>query len=995
MSQPMSRLCRAAAANTFRFSFALLLWAGVASAQSNAPDYAEQLPRVAPLSPEEALKSFAVQPPFKIELVASEPLVNDPVAVAFDERLRMFVVEMRDYSEDKAGHLGQVRLLEDADGDGRFDSATVFADNLSWPTAIACWDGGVFVGAAPDMWYLRDTDGDGRADERRVVFTGFGKHNVQGLLNSFHWGLEGRIHGSASTCGGMITRPDRPDLPGVNVNGRDFAFDPRTLEFQATSGGAQHGMSFDDLGRKFVSSNSDHLQQVMYDEHRLARNPRLSAPGPRISIAADGPQAEVFRRSPVERWREIRTELRVAGKVPGPIEGGGRAAGYFTGATGVTIYRGDAWPAEFHGLAIIGDVGSNIVHRKRLEPNGLEFIGRRLDEGAELVASTDIWFRPAQFANAPDGSLYILDVYREVIEHPDSLPPEIKRHLDLTSGNDRGRIYRLVPEGFQQPKVIRPGDLSTIELVALLEHANGWHRDTASRLLFERQDRAAIPALEALVTNSSSPLGRMHALHALSGLNALSDATLITAIADADPQVAAHAVRLCEGRAVTDQLVAAIGEAIRRGDSELDYQIAFALADMPPEHRAPWAVELARRYPEDRWQRLAVQSSLAEGAGQVAARIVRDGGAVPMPFLESLVDQIGRGDQSQDRDAFLTTLNEASPAMQAKLSRVVDRYCAGVVAKKGDPLRLASVQDEALKSLLESHLAQSRQLASDANATPHDRAAALVGLYWLTWPDVESLVTESLTSRAPTEIQVAALELISKLDDPAAAQQILASWPELGPQARAAALETLCSRSDYALAMLDAVEKEEWDARQLDPARVTMLLKHTDDAVRKRAQALLSASKPSSRAEVLEKYREALALSGDVERGRATFKKTCATCHRLEDVGYELGPNLAAMKARGAEAIFVNVLDPNREANPQYINYVVTTHDGRSLTGIMAAETATGVTLRRGEGAEDNVLRAEIDEIAATGLSLMPEGLEQQLTPQALADVIAYLMQTK
>ena len=183
----------------------------------------------------------------------------------------------------------------------------------------------------------------------------------------------------------------------------------------------------------------------MYEDRYVARNPFSRRPAARVSIAADGPQAEVFRTSPVEPWRIVRTRLRVTGAVKGAVEGGGRAAGYFTGAGGVTIYRGDALPAEWKGIAIVGDVGSNLVHRKRLEPNGLEFIGRRIDEKSEFVSSTDIWFRPAQYANAPDGTLYIIDIYREVIEHPASIPPMIKKHLDLTAGRDRGRIYRVIP----------------------------------------------------------------------------------------------------------------------------------------------------------------------------------------------------------------------------------------------------------------------------------------------------------------------------------------------------------------------------------------------------------------------------------------------------------------------------------------------------------------------------------------------------------------------
>lgn len=967
--------------------------------RAEEPNFAAELVRVPPLSPADAMGSFEIQPPFELQPVAAEPLVNDPVAVAFDERLRIYVVEMRDYSEAKEGHLGQVRLLEDLDGDGKYDTAKVFADKLSWPTAIACWDGGVFVGAAPDIWYCRDADGDGQAEERRVVFTGFGRHNVQGLLNSFHWGLDNRIHGAASSCGGLIVRPDQPDAPGVNVNGRDFAFDPRTLEFEATSGGGQHGMSFDDWGRKFVSSNSDHLQQVMFEERRIARNPLLAAPGPRVSIAADGPQAEVFRRSPVERWREIRTELRVAGAVPGPIEGGGRAAGYFTGATGVTIYRGDGWPVAYRGLAIVGDVGSNIVHRKRLEPHGLEFLGRRIDDAAEFVASTDIWFRPAQFANAPDGSLYVLDVYREVIEHPDSLPPMIKQHLDLTSGNDRGRIYRVVPKEFAQTPTIRPADLKAPELVALLAHPNAWHRETAARLLYERQDRSLTPELERLATDSSSPLGRMHALYVLNGLQSLTDEALEHAIGNVDARVAAQAVKLCERRTLPVQLVQAIRTAATRENAELDYQIAFALAELPLDVRVELAVLLAVRYPDDRWQQLALQSSLAEGAGLVAAQLVQRAtelqNVFPMSFVQSLADQVGRSDLPSERAALTAALRDAPPAAQLALAPVLERFCATAIGRSGKARRVDALPDAALREILSRNLKHALQIAVKPESDVSQRVSALRMLRWLPWGEIQEVARESLSSRAAPELQVAALELIAAVDDPVAAGMVLDAWPTLGPGARAAAQETLCSRFSYAAALLDAVEHDGFAIRELEPTRMSMLMNHSDKSLSERARRLLSAAAPSPRAEALETYRTSLQLAGDLERGRTVFQRVCATCHRLDNVGHELGPNLSAMRTRGAEAVFTNVLDPNREVNPLYVNYVVHTTDGRAVTGLMAAETATSVTLRRGEGAEDTILRAEIDEIAGSGVSLMPEGLEQQLDPQALADVIAYILQPR
>ena len=279
------------------------------------------LPRVLPKSPAEALASFEVAAGFRIELVAAEPLVVDPVAMAFDEHGCLFVVEMRDYSEQDKERLGRVRRLTDEDGDGRFDRSTVFVDGLSWPTAVACYDGGVFIGNAPDILYCKDTDSDGVADERRVVFTGFGRGNVQGLLNSFQWGLDNRIHGATSSAGGTITRnlsepaaadsdeavsARLPYLAPLELRGRDFAFDPQTLEMEATTGGGQHGLCFNRWGDRFVCSNSDHLQAIVFEERYLARNPFQSVFSARRSIAADGPQAAVYRISPVEEWRIAR-----------------------------------------------------------------------------------------------------------------------------------------------------------------------------------------------------------------------------------------------------------------------------------------------------------------------------------------------------------------------------------------------------------------------------------------------------------------------------------------------------------------------------------------------------------------------------------------------------------------------------------------------------------------------------------------------------------------
>jgi putative membrane-bound dehydrogenase-like protein len=491
---------------------------------------------------------FSVAPGFEVQLAAQEPEVVDPVAMAFDEDGRLYVVEMRDYSEDYDLTLGRIRLLEDKDGDGVFETSTVFAEDLAWPTAVTCYEGGIFVGAPPNIYYLKDHSGDGQADERRIVYTGFARTNVQGLLNSFHWGLDNRIHGATSSSGAEVRLGTDKDneQPALPLRGRDFAFNPRSLEMTPESGGAQHGMSFNGWGQKFVCSNSDHIQLVMFEDRYAARNPYAISPSARTSIAEDGPQADVYRTSPVEPWRIVRTRLRAKGVVPGVVEGGGRPAGYFTGATGVTIYTGDAWPEKYRGWALVGDVGGNLVHRKELEPRGVGLVAKRVDEQAEFVSSSDIWFRPVQFSNAPDGSLYILDMYREVIEHPASLHPVIKKHLDLTSGRDRGRLYRVVPEGFQSAAPPRLSQASNEELVALLDHANGWHRETAARLLCERQPAGLQRRVEQIVSTGKHPEGRIRALYVLQGLSSLTPGIVQLALGDEHAHVRRHAVRLSE-----------------------------------------------------------------------------------------------------------------------------------------------------------------------------------------------------------------------------------------------------------------------------------------------------------------------------------------------------------------------------------------------------------------------------------------------------------------
>ena len=380
----------------------------------------------------------------------------------------------------------------------------------------------------------------------------------------------------------------------MTLRRRDLRIDPRTWKIEVVAGGGQHGMTFDAWGERFVCSNSDHLRWIAYEPDQVGGSDLLTQQPSVVSIADDGPSAEVYRISPIEPWRIVRTRLRLKGFVPGPVEGGGRAAGYFTSATGITMYRGDRFgpEAQQKQFAFVGDVGGNLVHRKEIRWQDSSPRGYRVDLGREFLASRDNWFRPVQFLHGPDGALYVLDMYREVIEHPLSLPPVIKRHLDLTRGRDRGRIYRIVANAAPTRDVAAPwpGTSSSIALVTVLDHPNGWHRETAARILLARNDQEVIPALRNVVV-SGQPFGRMHALHLLHDFGALHDDELIAACADENTRVAAHAVRLVGRGDLLDRTASAraLSQARIEQDRRLAHDVLLASRRLDrPQRKSLW-----------------------------------------------------------------------------------------------------------------------------------------------------------------------------------------------------------------------------------------------------------------------------------------------------------------------------------------------------------------------------------------------------------------------
>ncbi|MGI8604804.1 MAG: PVC-type heme-binding CxxCH protein [Verrucomicrobiales bacterium] len=890
------------------------------------------LPRFPPLDPVRALEAFKIRPGFRIELAACEPNVVDPVAMAFDETGALFVVEMRDYSERRAEMLSRVRRLEDKDGDGNFESSSVFLDRLPWATGVACWDGGIFVIASPDLWFAKDTNGDRIADERRIVFTGFGatreKLNVQALPNSLTWGEDCRLHGVAAANGGRIRRvvEGKPIGEEISVEGTDFSFDPRTFAFRAETRTAQFGLTFDQFGRKFVCSNSSHMQWAPYGGRDRDKTTHLPLPPPLIDIPVDGPSAEVFRISPEEPWRVVRTHWRASGLAQGPVEGGGRASGYFTSACGIHFSKGTICPGD----AFICDIGSNLVHRKRMRETADGPVAERdRDESnSEFLASRDTWFRPVAFASGPDGALYLADMYREIVEHPDSLPPQIKKHLDLNSGNDRGRVWRVVPEKWQRPAPEDLRKMSDVELARALEHANGWHRECAQRLLLWRADTSVVPVLRG----SKSP----QALYLLNSLNLLGAAEVVSALGPNDERLRLAGLRLAKDFAA---------------DQDVAEAISALEGDLSP--RVQWQLALTLRLVD------------VPGRLRLLSRLIPNND----PRFESKLFklQISALRNPDEAEQLFALCRPAGPlaAMKFSLALALGKTSPSLAA-------LAGV---------------ARQFATAPTAPLDQRFAALDLLaYRSLASDREILRAVALDAEQPEAVRLSALRHNS-----GAAIAMLGQWSSLSATLRNEVLESLAGSRAGASALLDAMAAQRVVAAELSPAQAARLRSHNDAALRHQASDLLGPP-PPDRAAAVAAALPALKLSAVAERGHPIFLQRCATCHRDGNEGALVGPDRASFRNQGKAALLAAILDPNRQVAPQFFTTNILTNEGEQLAGVQTHEDSSAITLRLAGGLEKVLPRLRVEKIERQSRSLMPEGLEAGLDHQGIADLLEFLV---
>ena len=967
------------------------------------------------------LPRFEHHPDIEITLWASEPLVIDPVALDFAADGDCYVVEMRDYpygfgAERDPG--GTVRLLRDTDGDGRADFSSRFAEDLSFPTSVMAWRHGVLVIAPPQILFLADADGDGQSDERRVVLDGLQLGVTDANANSLTWTSQNLIHAANGGNGGALVWPGGSGEP-FKLDGWDFAFqieDRRIVRTGRTTWG--FGLVFDDWGDSFCSNNIDYFQQRFLSHRYVAGREDLPRWELTHNVSDHGESARLF---PI-----VEAQTRVNHP---------EQAGHFSSAGGMGRLVSSAFSERLVGSVFVCDVVSNLIHRNLLYPSGPTHRVRRApeEERSEFVASRDPAFRPTGVVVGPDGALYVPDMQRDVIEHPDYIPAKVLEHLDIRAGDDRGRIYRIVPRGGLEAANVDLTSWSTAQLAAALASGNSWLRNTAHRRLYEERPPDLDETLRRDVLPQAAPIGRIRALWLLDANRTLTNADVENALSDDHFGVRRHALLLAERRrdgtgaeavvarlsdehptvrfqaALTVSLLAARtaklldaleGVLLRDLSHEWSRRAVYTAAkgDAPALLRRLWAATVA----EDK---VALRRHALEELAEVAAASLDSGARASMgKWLGGLSP---RGARSEDFTVVLRGLHrgwERSPKTRfatAELEQLLERWGTGSWGT-GASMKLAAVildlygldgtrpNDEFVKRV---RAAAATVLESEREEAL--RVGAIETLGRLRDEATGDLLLQLLRTPQTTAVQAATVAALRRQGRDELGDQLVAGWDSLVPGVRRAVIDVFLSRRQYQEALLRGLESEALNVLELnlDLEQRRSLLRWSTPEIGKRATKFWGDEEYSNRKVIVEEWLEKLPARGDAGDGKETFVRLCATCHRAGDVGHAVGPDLAGVSHRSVEDLLGHIVDPNMGIEPKYVACFVRTEDGQLFTGLLSAETSEHITLLMADAKTETILRSDIAEFRTLKTSLMPEGLEQDLTPLQMRSLITFLQE--
>jgi putative membrane-bound dehydrogenase-like protein len=939
--------------------------------------------KMPPLSPQQSRAKIQVNEGLAVDLVAAEPLIQSPVAIAFGPDGRLWVAEMVDYPSGKRGDFqpgGRISVLSERDVQGRYHTSTVFLDNIPFPTGVTAWRNGVLVCAAPDILYAEDSKGIGKADIVKKLYSGFGTENYQARVNSLEYGLDGWVYGSCGLFGGTIKSFSGVEL---QLGNRDFRIKPDTGEIEPATGRTQQGRVRDDWDNWFGCDNSNLAWHYPLPDHYIRRNPH-AAPSAILKLVSEEPDPN--RVFPAAK------DLQLF-----PLSG---PPGRATAACGIGVYRDDLLGREYQGNLFTCEPVNLLVHRQVLTPSGSSFAGHRAkgEEEREFLASTDPWFRPVQMRTGPDGCIYIVDMYRYVIEHPRWIPPGELAKVDARAGSTLGRIYRVRSTQADPRPLPRLDQMSAVDLARALETANGPVRDLATQMLEWSGDKSAVNVLEELAVHDR-PETMLHAMVALNALGGMKNSIASTALFVSHPGLRRSGLRFSQQFPNGEFTQRDVLQRITDDDGQVRLQLAFTLGVWDTDRAAAALARLVRDSSVDPFLVAAVLSSLRPSQLERFLASLIPGEDANDPPSELVLQVLNYACASEQRQALNVGLDRVLAEKAGRNTHWKWSILAGVfqaVSAQGRQLEVSlngETRGRVTREIESARVSFSDKLPAEAKVPLAFQVLSLtlLGRDEAGRAEDMKLLPILLGAREPPEIQAAAADALTRIADPSVPKRLLAAWTDAAPALRSHILDLLLARLDGAKAVLDAVEKDTIPARFIDAPRRQRLLKDRDSSVSAKAARLFDVVSNSDRAKLLVDYQDVAAMKGEFERGKLVFANRCSTCHHLNGVGHHVGPDLGQLANKSPAYLLQEILDPNKQVDSRYVEYAAATKSGKVIRGIIAAESATSVTLRAAEGKDETLLRTEIETLESSGRSLMPEGFEKDLSRQDLADVMAYV----
>ena len=959
--------------------------------------------------PQVVPEGFTLHPDFDMQLVASEPLIFDPVDMEVMTDGTLFVLEMPGYpSRDEQSRL--VRL-EDQNGDGIYDNRHIFADTLRQATSFLPYKGGFLVAAPPFLLEISDLDGDGTAETRKRIMEGFSDGNLQHNFNGLTLGLDNWIYATNGGNGGKVVWLDQP-ADTVRLYGSDFRFniDLQKLErIGRSSGGFE--MAFNDWGHIFTTNNVVHISHLVYP-NRYFQGLVLDPVHTRNNIS-DHDIEGLARLYPVG-VQETR--------VNHPEQ-----SGFFSGACGITYYSGGNFPGLDGMQFFVPDVVLNLVHRDVVRASGSSFVASRGREGVEFLASKDRHFRPVNMQVGPQGEMYLLDMHRTVIEHPEWIPDEIEKDLDLEAGKEKGRIYRIKDRGGDAGTAQYDVDDVSSMVSALADGNQYWRMLAQSELQASDVDVSA--SLQPLLSDPDiSAIQKIHALWILKNRNELTVEDLLSCLQSNEPHVLEQAILVGEFYLDEEPVVEQIYQLLNHDDKRVLTQTLLTLSLTSEQF---WTdarkkgLLSAMDQEQDPYLRNAFIICAQKGADFYIVNLASAEELAEDEERLHIIEGLTRNFVATEDQAQVETLLHDMVSNQGTNPHAMDRFLEGVVeglSDRSSPLRvgrglqplLEAVSDRGnnhtkllirqLADLLNLKmlplppgvLQKLEKMIEDTTITIEERTEALALAGSASSDRLLPLVQKMLDLRNPSALQNRALDMLARSPDKReAARVVLKAWRQMSPVVRYRASTMLIYEHEVHDLLLDAIDEGLVSVGEcnFDLERRRELLWSDQESVRERASTLFTDAGVVTRSDALDKMRPALDLAGDLESGRELFSIHCSTCHRFADQGIAVGPDLTEISRKSAETLLHDILDPNAVVDPEYVQQTIIDKKGNRLDGVIMSESDQLITLLQAGGESVSVPRSGIESISASGRSLMPEGFEVTFSPQQMADLLQYLNQ--